>query len=160
MVAAFQVLVSCLDENEAVQPGQFPAALAVYMEMIKSNMPAIFILAVSVLLFAQPALAQKISTTASTGDYASDLGTLNGVVKMAGFTRDICIEAHPDMQQTISEAYNVWREQYKPFLQEIAMRLNLLLIEEARQLDISLAQEMVAFTTEVAKMKPGLWVTY
>ena len=37
VVAAFQVLVSCLEENEAMQPGQFPAALAVYMEMIKSN---------------------------------------------------------------------------------------------------------------------------
>jgi hypothetical protein len=37
MVAAFQVLVSCLEENEAVHPGQFPAALAVYMEMVKSN---------------------------------------------------------------------------------------------------------------------------
>jgi hypothetical protein len=37
MVAAFQVLVSCLEENEAVHPGQFPAALAVYMEMIKSR---------------------------------------------------------------------------------------------------------------------------
>jgi hypothetical protein len=37
MVAAFQVLISCLEENEAVHPGQFPAALAVYMEMVKSN---------------------------------------------------------------------------------------------------------------------------
>jgi hypothetical protein len=37
MVAAFQILVSCLEENEAVQLGQFPAALAVYVEMIKSN---------------------------------------------------------------------------------------------------------------------------
>ena len=37
MVAAFQVLVSCLEENEAMQPGQFPAALAVYMEMINSS---------------------------------------------------------------------------------------------------------------------------
>jgi hypothetical protein len=37
MVAAFQVLVSCLEENEAVHPGQFPAALAVYMEMVKSR---------------------------------------------------------------------------------------------------------------------------
>jgi hypothetical protein len=37
MVAAFQVLISCLEENEAVQPGQFPAALAVYMEMVKSR---------------------------------------------------------------------------------------------------------------------------
>jgi hypothetical protein len=37
MVAAFQVLLNCLEENEAVQPGQFPAALAVYMEMVKSK---------------------------------------------------------------------------------------------------------------------------
>jgi len=31
------ISVSCLEENEALQPGQFPAALAVYMEMVKSN---------------------------------------------------------------------------------------------------------------------------
>jgi hypothetical protein len=37
MVAAFQVLLSCLEENEAVHPGQFPAALSVYMEMVKSR---------------------------------------------------------------------------------------------------------------------------
>ena len=36
-VAAFQVLVSCLEENEAIHPGQFPAALAVYTEMVKSR---------------------------------------------------------------------------------------------------------------------------
>jgi hypothetical protein len=36
-VAAFQVLVGCLEENEAIHPGQFPAALAVYMELIKSR---------------------------------------------------------------------------------------------------------------------------
>ncbi len=27
VVAAFQVLVGCLEENEALQPGQFPEAL-------------------------------------------------------------------------------------------------------------------------------------
>jgi hypothetical protein len=37
MVAAFQVLVSCLEENDAVRPGQFPEALRVYMEMVKSR---------------------------------------------------------------------------------------------------------------------------
>jgi hypothetical protein len=37
MVAAFQVLVNCLEENDAVFPGQFPEALAVYMEMVKSR---------------------------------------------------------------------------------------------------------------------------
>jgi hypothetical protein len=37
MVAAFQVLLNCLVENEAVLPGQFPEALRVYMEMVKSR---------------------------------------------------------------------------------------------------------------------------
>jgi hypothetical protein len=37
MVAAFQVPINCLEENDALQPGQFPAALAVYMEMVKST---------------------------------------------------------------------------------------------------------------------------
>jgi hypothetical protein len=37
MVAAFQVLLNCLEENGAVQPGQFPDALGVYMEMVKSR---------------------------------------------------------------------------------------------------------------------------
>jgi hypothetical protein len=37
VVAAFQVLINCLEENEALQPGQFPAALTVYMEMVKSS---------------------------------------------------------------------------------------------------------------------------
>jgi hypothetical protein len=37
MVAAFQVLINCLEENEALQSGQFPAALGVYMEMVKSS---------------------------------------------------------------------------------------------------------------------------
>jgi hypothetical protein len=36
MVASFQVLINCLEENDALQPGQFPAALGVYMEMVKS----------------------------------------------------------------------------------------------------------------------------
>lgn len=37
MVAAFQVLINCLEENNAVLPGQFPDALRVYMEMVKSR---------------------------------------------------------------------------------------------------------------------------
>jgi hypothetical protein len=37
MVASFQVLINCLEENDALQPGQFPHALGVYMEMVKSN---------------------------------------------------------------------------------------------------------------------------
>jgi hypothetical protein len=37
MVAAFQVLLKCLEDNEAVLPGHFPEALRVYMEMVKSR---------------------------------------------------------------------------------------------------------------------------
>ena len=37
MVAAFQVLINCLEENGAMEPGEFPAALGVYMEMVKSR---------------------------------------------------------------------------------------------------------------------------
>jgi len=37
MVAAFQVFINCLEENDALQLGQFPAALGVYMEMVKSS---------------------------------------------------------------------------------------------------------------------------
>ena len=37
MVAAFQVLNDCLEENDALLPGQFPEALGVYMEMVTSR---------------------------------------------------------------------------------------------------------------------------
>ena len=37
MVAAFQVLISRLEESDAILPGQFPEALRVYMEMVKSR---------------------------------------------------------------------------------------------------------------------------
>jgi hypothetical protein len=37
MVAAFQVLINCLEESDALLPGQFPEALRVYMEMTKSR---------------------------------------------------------------------------------------------------------------------------
>jgi hypothetical protein len=37
VVAAFQVLISCLEESNALRSGQFPDALAVYMEMVKSK---------------------------------------------------------------------------------------------------------------------------
>ena len=37
MVAAFQVLINCLEESDALLPGQFPDALGVYMEMVKSR---------------------------------------------------------------------------------------------------------------------------
>jgi hypothetical protein len=37
MVAAFQVLNNCLEESDALLPGQFPDALGVYMEMVKSR---------------------------------------------------------------------------------------------------------------------------
>ena len=37
MVASFQVLINCLEENDALQAGQFPHALGVSMDMVKSN---------------------------------------------------------------------------------------------------------------------------
>jgi hypothetical protein len=37
MVAAFQVLINCLEESDSLSPGQFPDALGVYMEMVKSS---------------------------------------------------------------------------------------------------------------------------
>jgi len=37
MVVAFQVLINCLEESDALLPGQFPDALGVYMEMVKSR---------------------------------------------------------------------------------------------------------------------------
>ena len=36
-VAAFQVLINCLEESDALLPGQFPEALGVCMEMVKSR---------------------------------------------------------------------------------------------------------------------------
>jgi hypothetical protein len=41
MVAAFQVLINCLEENGVVEPRQFPDALGVYMEMVKSSKGAV-----------------------------------------------------------------------------------------------------------------------
>jgi hypothetical protein len=35
--SAFQVLIDCLEENDTLLPGQFPDALGVYMEMVKSG---------------------------------------------------------------------------------------------------------------------------
>jgi hypothetical protein len=49
MVAAFQVLVSCLEENEAIHPGQFPEALKVYAEMTKSREGAVSEMTLAVL---------------------------------------------------------------------------------------------------------------
>jgi len=37
VVAAFQVLINCLEESDALLPGQFPEALGVYMGMAKSR---------------------------------------------------------------------------------------------------------------------------
>jgi hypothetical protein len=37
LAAAFQVLINCLEESDALLPGQFPDALHVYMEMVKSK---------------------------------------------------------------------------------------------------------------------------
>lgn len=37
MVAAFQVLIHCLEERDALVPGQFAQAVGVHMELVKSR---------------------------------------------------------------------------------------------------------------------------
>jgi hypothetical protein len=49
MVAAFQVLVGCLEEYEAIHPGQFPEALRVYIEMTKGREGAVSDMTLAVL---------------------------------------------------------------------------------------------------------------
>jgi hypothetical protein len=49
IVAAFQVLNSCLEESDALLPGQFPDALGVYMEMVKSKTGAVSEMTLAVL---------------------------------------------------------------------------------------------------------------
>ena len=39
MVAAFQVLINCLEESDAILPGQFPEALRVYMFACDEQLP-------------------------------------------------------------------------------------------------------------------------
>jgi hypothetical protein len=48
-VAAFQVLINCLEESDALLPGQFPDALGVYMEMVKSRKGDVSDMALAVL---------------------------------------------------------------------------------------------------------------
>jgi len=113
------------------------------------------LLVIILCLSSQNAIAQ-ISTTASTGDYASDLGTLVGVIKTQGFIRDICIQQFSDMQKRLDDAYASWRERDKPFLQEIALRWSLLMIEDAKENNISLASNAEYFTGEMAKLRAGV----
>jgi hypothetical protein len=49
IVAAFQVLNSCLEERDALLPGQFPDALGVYMKMIQSKTGAVSEMTLAVL---------------------------------------------------------------------------------------------------------------
>jgi hypothetical protein len=49
MVAAFQVLINCLEESDALLPKQFPDALAVYMEMVMSGKGGVSDMTIAVL---------------------------------------------------------------------------------------------------------------
>ena len=61
MVAAFQVLINCLEENGAVEPRQFPDALGVYMEMVKSSKGAVSDVTLAVLRDIRTATLTQIS---------------------------------------------------------------------------------------------------
>jgi hypothetical protein len=49
VVAAFQVLINCLEESDALLPGQFFDALAIYMEIVKSKTGAVSDMTLAVL---------------------------------------------------------------------------------------------------------------
>jgi hypothetical protein len=49
MVASFQVLIDCLEESDALLPGQFADALRVYIEMVKSKSGAVSDMTLAVL---------------------------------------------------------------------------------------------------------------
>jgi hypothetical protein len=112
-----------------------------------------FLLIAFLAILSQQASAE-MSTLASTGDYATDLGALNGAVKTVGYMRDICVEQFPDLQRRTGDAYNAWRERYKPFLQEIALRFDLLIIEAAKETNTSLVETTAFVQGGLAKLKP------
>jgi hypothetical protein len=92
----------------------------------------------------------------SNGDYATDLGSLEGSIKTMEYTRDICSEQFPDMQKQLGDAYNNWRQRYKPFLQEIALRFSLLMIEAAKENNTSLVSNAEYFSNTFAQSKLAL----
>ena len=117
------------------------------------------VLVIAASLSSQMAHAQ-LSTTPSTGDYASDVGILMGVIRTQGFTRDLCKEQFSYTQQAVDEAYNIWRERYKPFLQEVALRWNLLVIQIAKETNTSLADVTEAATGEMEQLRASIKTTY
>lgn len=84
-----------------------------------------------------------MSSSISSGDYATDLGSIYGVIKTYGYTKDICIEQFPDMRKQIDDAYNKWRKKYRPFTQEIKYRLDTMMLNDSNQnhTSVTTAQE-------------------
>jgi hypothetical protein len=103
-------------------------------------------IAIVLLLAALPvsSMAEQQST-ASTGDYAMDLGQVYGAIEAVKFTKDICDKAFPDYIQANGAAYQRWRARFKPFLQEMEKHYTASMWREAKgdpQKHMALLKEM------------------
>ena len=87
----------------------------------------IFILAA----FTFSTTSNAISTTPATGVYEDDLGSLYGAIKTIGFIYEICSESFPELRPQINDAYISWRARYKPFHQEVKLRMNNVLLMDS-----------------------------
>jgi hypothetical protein len=55
----------------------------------------------------------------STGDYSVDLAQVAGAIRLISTYKKICDNAFPSFKTQNAKAYQNWRKQYLPFLQEI-----------------------------------------
>src|SRR6478672_12504994 len=70
-------------------------------------------------------------STNSSGDYAMDLGQVQGGTRGAKFLGEICSDAFPEQALANATAYKQWREKYLPFLQEVDRHFSALAYREA-----------------------------
>ena len=105
-------------------------------------------------------VSAKLSTLAATGDYASDLGVINGVFKTNGYTRDICAAKFPDLTRKLDDAYANWRMKYKPFIQEISLRWSDMAIQVANEEHTSIASVHEYYNNEFEQLRTTLKTMY
>ncbi|MBC7750976.1 MAG: hypothetical protein H7Z73_04545 [Candidatus Saccharibacteria bacterium] len=58
-------------------------------------------------------------STNSSGEYSMDLGQVYGAIQGIKSTNEICNESFPLLKKQNDAAFQNWRKQYLPFLQEI-----------------------------------------
>ena len=74
--------------------------------------------------------AQEYSTNA-TNDYATDLGQVYGAIRSVEHMKQICTAAFPTNKKNISAAYQQWRKNYQPFIDEIEKHMTNLIWQES-----------------------------